>query len=161
MERLPHTSIQNYTKALTTNNIAQGYKALMEYLMSLRNHFIKQYSKGLIVGNFYQGYMDMSYFPITPKALKKQQLKIGLVFNHEKVRFEAWLVGQNKRIQQKHWEQLKGQNLSPYKISHNPNESILTNVLVEKPNFNELEELSNEIEKEVLVFIKTISKLLV
>jgi len=74
--------IKDYIKQLELENVAKGYKGLMEYLMNLRTHFINQYPTEFIIGNFYQGYMDISYFPVTPGSLKNQKLKIGLVFNH-------------------------------------------------------------------------------
>lgn len=89
--------IKDYIKQLELENVAKGYKGLMEYLMNLRTHFINQYPTEFIIGNFYQGYMDMSYFPVTPGSLKNQKLKIGLVFNHKKYNLSSgWLGRTNK-----------------------------------------------------------------
>ena len=46
--------------------------------------------------------------------LRNKQLKINLVFNHEKVCFEIWLLVKNKTIQKKYWELLKENNIENY-----------------------------------------------
>lgn len=152
--------IEEYTKQLELGNVAKGYKALMKYLLNLRTHFKHQYPTEFIIGNFYQGYMDMSYFSITPKSLKNQKVKIGLVFNHEKVRFEIWLVGQNKQIQKKYWEMLKTSDWNTYKISKTAKDSIIEHLLIEKPNFNQMDSLTKKIETETIKFIKDITDVL-
>ena len=38
MTQSTHDSINNYTNALATDNMAKGCKQLMEYVMSLRTH---------------------------------------------------------------------------------------------------------------------------
>ncbi len=80
-----HYFIEDYIDQLKSKNVSKGYKGLMNYLMYLRTHFSKKYANELVIGSFYQGYMDMSYFSITPKSIKSKKLKIGLVFNHEKI----------------------------------------------------------------------------
>ncbi|WP_420602707.1 DUF7000 family protein [Flagellimonas sp.] len=146
-----------YKAQMALGHVPKAYKALMEYLMGLRNHFINQYPGEFIVGNFYQGYMDMSYFPITPKSLKSQKLKIGLVFNHEKLRFEIWLVGQNKQIQKNYWEVFQNNNWNKYPLSPTPKESIIEHILVENPNFSDLDTLTQTLEKGTLQFIQDVS----
>ncbi len=152
--------IKHYTEHLESDNIQKGYKGLMEYLMHLRIHFIKQHPKHLIIGNFYQGYMDMSYFSITPKALKNLKLKIGLVYNHEKNQFELWLVGQNKQVQKKYWELSNNYDWGKYKISETAQDSIIEHRIVAKPKFDDLKLLTQNIEKETLTFIGVIEKAL-
>ncbi len=149
--------ISDYIKQLKSENVPKGYKGLMEYLMNLRTHFSNKYSPEYIVGSFYQGYMDISYFPITPKSLKSQKLKIGLVFNHEKARFEIWLVGQNKQTQQKYWDLLKGSEWHKYPLSKTAQRSIIEHVLVAKPNFNQSDSLKEVIESGTIQFIQDIT----
>ena len=152
--------IEDYTSQLESKNIPKGYKGLMEYLMSLRTLFLTEYQTEFKVGAFYQGYMDMSYFPITPKSLKSQKLKIGLVFNHEKIRIELWLLGQNKDVQKKYWNLFNGSDWNKYPLSKNAKESIIEHVLVEKPNFNQLDLLTEKVKSGTLKFIKDISDVL-
>lgn len=148
--------IEEYTRQLESGNVPKGYKGLMEYLMSLRTRFIKLYPTEFTVGRFYQGYMDMSYFAITPKSLKSQKIKIGVVFNHEKIRFEIWLVGQNKQVQKEYWSLLKGRDWNKYRISQTAQDSIIEHVLVEKPDFSDMDSLTEKIENETVKFIKDI-----
>lgn len=152
--------IEEYTTQLKTGNISKGYKGLMEYLMGLRTQFINQHATEFKVGNFYQGYMDMSYFPLIPKKLNNTKLKIGLVFNHKKMQFEIWLVGQNKQIQKKFWEQFQNSDWRKYPISENAHISIIEHVLVKNPNFNQLDALTEKIEHGVLKFLKDIMEVL-
>ncbi|MEX0362518.1 MAG: hypothetical protein AB3N10_16195, partial [Allomuricauda sp.] len=154
MDNLVGEHIKEYAVQSKLGNVAKGYKALMDFLMGLRTHFINQQDTKFIVGNFYQGYMDMSYFPLTPKSLKSKKLKIGVVFNHEKMQFEIWLVGQNKQIQKKFWEQFQSSDWNKYPISKNAHSSIIEYVLVKNPNFNHLDTLTGKIEKGVLTFQK-------
>ncbi len=93
--------INEYKKLLEKGDIKKAYKGLMQYIAKLRTHFKNQYPD-YITGNVYHGYMDITYFPFTPKSLKIQKLKIAIVFNHSKKRFEIWLAGQNKQIQKKY-----------------------------------------------------------
>ncbi|PCJ96107.1 MAG: hypothetical protein COA50_07970 [Flavobacteriaceae bacterium] len=68
---LQHIAV--YKEQVASENLVLGYQGLMQYMMHLRTHFKQQYPDEFIVGSFYQGYMDMSYFPMTPKALKSQK----------------------------------------------------------------------------------------
>ncbi len=158
MNEILQQHFPQYKEQVTLGYVPQAYKALIQYLMGVRNHFINQYPGEFIVGNFYQGYMDMSYFPITPKALKSQKLKIGLVFNHEALRFEIWLVGQNKQIQKKYWEKFQNRDWDKYALSPTPKESIIEHVLVKDPDFGNLDVLTQTLEKGTLKFIQDISE---
>lgn len=104
--------------------------------------------------------MDMSYFPIIPKSLKIQKIKIGLVFNHEKIRFEIWLLGQNKQIQKKYWEFFNESDWNKYTISVNAKDAIIEHILVEKPDFSQIDLLTEKLESDTLKFIKEITDIL-
>ena len=90
------------------------------------------------------------------QAAKKQKLKIAIVFNHQKIRFEIWLAGQNKQIQKKYWEIFKGSDWNKYHIPSTINDgfSIVDNILVENPNFDDLEILTEQIETKTMEFTK-------
>ncbi|WP_136466152.1 DUF7000 family protein [Flagellimonas onchidii] len=158
MNEILQQHFPQYKEQIALGHVPQAYKALIQYLMGVRNHFINQYPGEFIVGNFYQGYMDMSYFPITPKSLKSQKLKIGLVFNHEVLRFEVWLVGQNKQIQKKYWEVFQDRDWNKYPLSPTPKESIIEHVLVNNPDFGNLDALTQTLEQGTLKFIEDISE---
>ena len=152
--------MQVYKEQIELGSIQQAYKGLLHYIMDLRTHFIHHYQTEFIVGSLYQGYMDITYFPLTPASLKKQQLKIGIVFNHEKIRFEIWLLGRNKQNQKKYWELFKGSDWKKYPISSTPQHSVIEHILVENPDFSQLDSLTDSIENGTVEFIQEIAGIL-
>lgn len=152
--------IPAYIELLASDKASKGYKALMNYLMMLRQHFVKHHSDEMSVGSFYQGYMDMSYFALTHTTLKAKKLKVGLVFNHEQVQFELWFVGQNKQVQKKYWSILQTIDLKKYRLSLNGEESIIRHMIVENPDFKNMDVLTSRIEQETLAFINDMTRAL-
>jgi len=78
-----------------------------------------------------------------------------VVFLHEDFRFEVWLSGYNRQIQEKYWKVIKENGLSQYPLvaEIKGSDAILTHVLVEDPNFNDLPTLTSRIETGVISFI--------
>ena len=133
----------------------------MEYIMSLRAHFSNKYPD-LTPGNLYHGYLDMTYFPIFPKALKSRKLKIAIVFIHETIRFEAWLVGYNKQIQTEYWKSLKEGKWDKYRIPATLKgaDSIIECSLVDNPDFSDPDGLTMQIEDGAFDFVNDIETFL-
>ena len=77
--------LNEYRKQLEKGDIQIAYKGLIEYLMKLRIYFKKKYPDYYVSGNIFYGYMDMSYFSFFPEILKIRELKIAIVFIHEKL----------------------------------------------------------------------------
>ncbi len=153
---------KDYKLQIEIGNIPKAYKGLMGFMKNLRTYFINNYTVDYVIGSLYSGDMSITYFPFTPKTLKEQKLKIAIVFNHQKVRFEIWLAGQNKQIQKKYWEIFKGSDWNKYHIPSTIDDgfSIVDNVLIENPNFDNLEILTEQIETRAMEFIKEIKKVL-
>jgi len=158
-------SLQEYMKEyriqLGKGAIQKAYKGLMEYIMALRTHFSKNFPD-FAPGNIYHGYMDMTYFPLSPKSLKSRKLKIAVVFNYDQFRFEAWLAGYNKQIQQKYWLLFQESDWNKY---HVPSaikgvDSIVEYTLAENPDFVDLDRLTKQIEKGTSYFINEIEDFL-
>lgn len=151
--------ITAYKSQLEIGLIPKAYRELVGYVMKLRTHFSNKYSDEYVIGSFYQGYMDVSFFTVTPLSLKKQKLKIAIVFNHEKIRFEIWLTAQNRQLQKKYWELFKDSDWNKYHIptSLDGGFSIVDNTLVDNPDFNDLEGLTIQIEKKAVSFIRDIA----
>jgi hypothetical protein len=84
------------------------------------------------------------------------------VFIHEKCRFEVWLTGYNKQVQRKFWKSFQDVNCSGYRIPPTTNgiNFIMQSVLVENPNFNDLEGLTLQIEKGAMKFIMDVEDFL-
>ena len=150
--------INDYRKQIEKGDIKLAYKSLMEYIMNLRIHFKGKYPDYFVSGSIYHGYMDMTYFSFFPESLKIKKLKIAIVFVHDKIRFEVWLAGYNKQIQTKYWKLFKESDWNKYRIPSTTNgvDSIIEYTLVDKPDFNDLDNLTKQIEKGTLKFIKDV-----
>ena len=157
-----YESIIEYRKQLEQGVIQTAYKGLMEYIMELRTHFQTKYPDYFVSGSIYYGYMDMTYFSFYPQSLQQRKLKVAIVFVHQAFRFEAWLAGSNKQVQQKYWKMIKESGWDKYHLvpSTQGVDSIVESVLVDHPDFGDLGTLTNQIESESLIFIKDIESFL-
>ncbi len=153
--------VDKYKEQLDKGDIQEAYVGLVKYVTrlgtNLSNNLVDTYS----FGSIFQGYMDYTYFYYTNDFLKKRKLKMGLVLNHTKMQFEIWLIGQTIPIQEKYWEYFKLTKWNKNRITR-PQYSILETVLIDKPNFNDLDKLTKQIENkltsityEIIVDIKT------
>lgn len=160
MESMPEY-IKEYKKQLGKGVIQRAYQGLMKYIMDLRTHFSKNFPD-FAPGNIYHGYMDMTYFPIFPKSLKSRKLKIAVVFNYDQFRFEVWLAGYNKQIQQKYRILFQESDWNKYRIPSAIKgvDSIAEYTLAENPDFDDLDGLTKQIEKGTLNFISDIEDFL-
>jgi hypothetical protein len=154
--------IDEYRKQLEKGAIKKAYKGLMEYMMELRTHFKNKYPDYFVSGSIYYGYMDMTYFSFFPKSVKDRNLKIAIVFLHEAFRFEAWLAGVNKQVQQKYWKLFKESEWNKFHIVSTTKgvDSIIEGILVENPDFSDLDTLTKQVEAETLKFIKDVESFL-
>lgn len=161
MEQL-HEYMDEYRRQLQKGVIQKAYQGLMGYVMDLRTHFKGKYPDYVVSSNIYYGYMDMTYFSFFPQSLKKRNLKIAVVFIHEAFRFEAWLAGYNKQVQAKYWKLFKESEWNKYQIVPTTKgaDSILKNILVNHPDFRDLDTLTGQIERGTLNFIKDIESFL-
>lgn len=161
MDSFQHVMNQ-YHEQLAKGAIQKAYRGLMEYIMNLRTHFMKKYPDFFVSGSIYYGYMDMTYFSFTPRSIKDYKLKIALVFIHEEMRFEAWLAAANKQLQEKYWKLIKESSWNKYHLVSTTQgvDSIVESVLVDDPDFDNLDALTDEIERESLKFIRDIEDLL-
>ncbi|HWQ45656.1 MAG TPA: hypothetical protein VN376_02250 [Longilinea sp.] len=161
MTSLP-IAMQEYHTQLKKGLIQQAYKGLMDYMLELRTHFKNKYADNFVSGTLYFGYMDMTYFAFIPDSLKERGLKAAVVFLHEAFRFEVWLSGYNKQVQQKYWQFFKEQNWQKYTLlpSLEGEDAILTHVLAEEPDFSDLPALTNRIERGTVDFAAEVEKYL-
>jgi hypothetical protein len=157
-----HEYMDEYRKQMQKGDIKEAYKGVMEYIMNLRTHFQNKYPDYFVSGSIYYGYMDMTYFSFFPESLKSRKLKIGIVFIHETCRFEVWLFGYNKQVQSKYWRLIKESDWKKYHIPSTTkgNDSIIESILVDKPDFSDLDTLTKQIEKGALKFIEDVENFL-
>jgi len=104
----------------------------------------------------------MTYFSFMPASIKDRKLKVAIVFVHETCRFEVWLGGYNKQVQKKFWDLFKESdwNLYPVVPSVKGMDSIVEHILVEEPDFIDLDALTKQIEREVIQFIQDVEEFL-
>lgn len=141
--------------------VRRAYRALLSFMMDLRTHFKEIYPSNYISG-LYQGYMDMTYFAIIPPSFKQRDLKIAIVFNYEAFRFEAWLSGANRQVQQKYWKLFKDSLWADYRVVAPAAgvDSIVECSLAEDFDFDDLEVLTASIEEKTARFIDDMHKFL-
>lgn len=152
--------INEYRKQLEEGIIPKAYKGLMEYLSGLRLHFMNEYSGDFAVGSLYQGCMDYSYFAFTPKSLRSKSLKIVIILDHQKMRFEICLAGQNKLIQEQFWKLFRDNNWETYRIPPTPEDGIIRDILLLYPDFDDPGQLTRQIETGTLKFVEYVREIL-
>ena len=125
-------------------------------------YFKKKYPNYTVSGSIYFGYMDMTYFAVNPPLLKDRKLKIAIVFLHREFRFEVWLGGYNKTVQKKYWDLVREKDWDRYSIPSSIEgiDSVVEYVLVDNPDFRDLDALTTQIEKETMKFIKNVEDFL-
>jgi len=157
-----HESMSEYRKQLEKGAIKEAYKGLMEYIMDLRTYFKDKYPDYFVSGSIYYGYMDMTYFSFFPKSLKNRNLKIAIVFNHDAFRFEVWLAGYNKQVQSKFWKLFRESDWNKYHIVSTTKgvDSIIEYILVDNPDFSDLDTITKQIERGTLKFIEDVESFL-
>jgi len=135
-----------YKAQLQKGDIQIAYERLVKYVMALKTHFSSELSDQYSFGNVSPGYMDYTYFPFFNDFLRGKKLRFGIVLNHQQMRFELWLMGQNAEVQKKYWDLLKSTERNKGRDAM-PRYSVLEAVLVEAPDFDDLDALSVSIEK--------------
>jgi hypothetical protein len=155
-------NMMKFRKQLEKGAIQKAYQGLMQYMLSLKNHFGTRFPDYAGSGSMYYGYMDMTYFSIFPGSLKERELKIAIVFVYDSFRFEVWLSGRNQKVLAKYWKLFTDRGWDQYTIAPQGKwaDSILEHVLVDNPDFSDLEALTKQIEQGTLKFIKDVESFL-
>lgn len=141
--------ISVYKELLAQRDIQIAYSELMKYVQKLKTTFSKSLDSEYSVGSVFQGYMDYTYFYLANDYLKSKKLKLGLVLNHTDMKFEVWLLGQTKDVQEKYWQLFK--NTKWNKNSEMPQYSVFEVSLVESPDFNDLDLLTETIKSKFIL----------
>jgi hypothetical protein len=154
-------SVKEYTVQLQKGDIQQAYKGIMTFMSILRKHLESKYLEYSMSGVYF-GYMDMTYFAFTPIELKEKDLKVAIVYLHVENRFDVWLGGVNRKIQGEYIQRLKEKDMGDYRLSQvAPGvDSIIEQVLVILPDFDDQEELVGVLEEGVLKFISNIRSII-
>ena len=135
--------ISAYKKAFASGEIQDTYQRLVGVVQNLRTEFSKRYKDEFSVATVLHGYIDYTYFYLQNDSLKKNKLKLAIVFNHQQAHFELWLLGQTKDVQTRYWEKLKGTKwVNPQSM---PEYSIFEVMLLANPDFDNDTELSESL----------------
>ncbi len=141
--------VNTYKEQLKQGDIKEAYKGLVKYITRLGTTLSKNLPENYTFGDIFQGYMDYTYIYYSNDFLKKRKLKFGLVLNHSKMQFEIWLLGQTKPIQEKYWQIFRNTKWSNDRTTK-PQYAILETVLIENPDFNDLDSLTKQIENRLV-----------
>jgi hypothetical protein len=157
-----HTYLGEYRKQLEKGAIKKAYKGLMGYFEGLRLHLEKKYPDYFLSGTVHFGQMDYTYFYFFPKTLKQQKLKIVILFTHDTFKIEVWLAGYNKTVQAKYLKLFKENNWNKYHTAPNATgvDYVADFVLVDNPDFSDLDALTSQIETGTLKFVKDVEDFL-
>lgn len=140
-----------YKETLSKGDIQKAYAGLVKYILTLKAYYSKNMPDEYSFGNISQGYMDYTYFPFFNDFLRDKKLRFGIVLNHEKVRFELWLMGQNAEVQKEYWGLLKSTKWNKDKIAM-PRYSVLEVIIADNPDFDRLDILTQSIQEEATKF---------
>ncbi len=156
-------NMAEFREQLKKGSIQNAYQGLLEYMLRLKNTFSSKYPEYSTPGSLYIGYMDMTYFSILPKSLRDRDLKIAIVFLYDAFRFEIWLSGKNKQVLAKYWKIINKSGWNKYKVVDPGKgvDSIVEHILVNNPDFSDLDSLTKQIEQGTLDFIQEMERLLV
>lgn len=146
--------ISTYKKLLDKGDIQIAYDQLLKYVMALKVHFQKV-KPSYTFGTVFLGFMDYTYFYFFNDFLRNKKLRFGIVLNHPKMQFELWLMGQNTDVQAKYWELLKNSKWNKDKTAK-PQYAELEAIIVSNPNFDDLENLTKEIEEKTVCMVAEI-----
>ena len=157
-----NAKVSRYRDMIQEGTVVEVYREILDFIMELRTHFARMHPELNVSGSIYQGYMDMTYFALSPAQLKDRKLKIAVVFLHETTSFEVWLSGVNKKVQKDYWKQFLKSGWDRYMVvpAIEGKDSIVQNVIVEDPDFNDLQGLTGLIEEGVMEFMVDIVEFL-
>lgn len=144
MNKTTNEYVAIYQDALQQGDIQIAYERLIKAVMALKAHFANTLGDQYSFGNVSPGYMDYTYFPFFNAFLRKKRLRFGIVLNHRQMSFELWLMGQNAQVQKEYWELLKSTKWNENQTTM-PQYAVLEAMLVEAPDFNDLDALSAQI----------------
>jgi len=144
MDKKINSLISAYQQQIRKGDIQKTYSFLLKYVMQVKASLEKSFSQEYSFGNVSPGYLDFSYFPFYNDYLRDKKLRFGIVLNHGEMRFELWLMGQNKEIQDKYWNILK---TSPWNQgrTEKPQYAELEIVLTDNPDFEKIDEVTANI----------------
>lgn len=136
--------ILRYQESINKNDIPSTYKFLIDTMSAIQRNFKLDSFTAKSVLN---GYLDYTYFYFDDGFLRSKGLKLGLILNHQEMKFELWLMGRTKPIQKKYWDVFKASSLNSLKEM--PQWFIVSIDLETHPNFEDLDALTQNLLQKV------------
>lgn len=151
-----HQLIKIYKNLIQTTQIQTSYQYIIEIIHNLYLTLKKDLNTYQFSHKVIENHMNFSYFQLTNPQLKKQGLKIQIIFIHQSCQLEVWLSGYNRHIQQQYYQTLK--STCPFQLCENPqkNNYIIKRSLIKDISTDDLQDIIEEIK----LTIKDIEKLL-
>lgn len=154
--------LNEYSKTLKETEIQKAYKDLISYIKDLKRIFSDNHHEYQVASNIYLGYLDFTFFTFTTELTAKKSLKYAIVFRHEELQFEIWLSGRNRKVMSRYHNEFSKLQINGFSLT--PDEkgmsSIIESVLVNEPDFDDLPQLTSQIEIEAKEFIKRIESMI-
>jgi hypothetical protein len=149
--------IEEYENIVKTTQLQRGYQEFLKFFNYLRIFLKKKFVNYKFTSSIVENKMDYSYFQMTSREYKLKGLKFVIAFIHKDSKYQIWLSGYNRSVQNKYFEKLKFKDLK-YNLTNNPNKTdyILKHDLV--VDYNNLEKLLIVIEEQVTNFINETNK---
>ncbi|GAA0360370.1 hypothetical protein GCM10009092_25730 [Bowmanella denitrificans] len=135
--------IPAYKLHFASGELQRTYQDLVSVVQGLRTEFYNKYKGQFTVAKVLHGYIDFTYFYLQNDYLKKHKLKLAIVFNHQRVQFELWLLGQTKDVQISYWKKLQG--VKWVNKDAMPEWSIFEILMLADPDFDDTKALSESI----------------
>ena len=119
----------------------------------LQRDFKNEMSERFVTKNVLNGFLDYTYFYFTNDFLNERKLKLGIIFNHQDISFELWLMGSTKETQVKYWNKFKRTRWN--KEESMPQWYIISVELISNPDFEDLSKITDSIFEQVpLIYSK-------
>lgn len=153
MKESINKQIQIYQTSIKSNSLSSTYKFLLTYMNQLQRDFKNEMSERFITKNVLNGFLDYTYFYFTNDFLNERKLKLGIIFNHQDISFELWLMGSTKETQVKYWNKFKRTRWN--KEESMPQWYIISVELISNPDFEDLSKITDSIFEQVpLIYSK-------
>jgi len=146
--------VRSYRELVQQGDIVLAYKGIQEFLAELRRELMRRHPDWGSPSSVYQGYMDMSYFALMPPALKERRLKLAIVYLHPDMRFDVWLSGMKREVQDTLRPLFQAATWPDYTIPEDGVwvDSIVEYVVEDAPDFDDPGTLTDRIDTGVSAF---------
>lgn len=152
--------MNNLKDQLSKGRIQKAYRYIFDIFSDLGNEIKNSQNKVISITSLYHGYLDMTYLPVTTETLKRNGLKIAIVFNYSLFQFEIWFSAVNRKNRNDVLEVIFQSKWQKYKtVQNNENTDAIIEIQIKGINeFNNKNRIVSLITKETIAFIDDIEE---